>query len=586
MDGSVILIHAPVDAPVAEPLSPPMGLLYLGAVLRQYGIPTQLWDLHYNAASWDGVEQAVSKAKHCLVGFGCDSENFHRVLHLSDRLLSRFTDLTIVLGGPHVTHVWEPYVTDQRLVVRGEGEYPLLLLAKHFLRGEGTLAEIPGIVYSQDGILHTNPPSLGPYEDVNSIPFPDISLLPTKESYSVRVITARGCPYQCFFCSEGNENRGYRPRTAENVEAELASLKTYYEGRIPYLGFADDTFTVSAQRVHEMCDVIDRVFTDKSCFGFFCEGRVNVLAEHPELIYRLKEAGLLRLQIGVESGDQNMLDRLNKKIRVEQIEKVVATCNEANVPSIFGNFMCGLPGQTEQDLEREIGFAEHLVDLAPRSMEISMSILVPYPGTELRMNAPKWGLSILDEDFVTGKMSTDGCFAATSSLSKEQIVRFCARFKSELETYMLEKAASCLSPHNIKELFVHSADRSVHTFLVKKLSQIDHMNFLLHLRRRKDHRFLFEIPDGLMPTCSPLSIIHNTITRSNGSFVINERSAMDFELTQDEMRYYEYFCGKLSFEEIAQRVTVQPGVAEEQALKECLEVYMKCEDKLAAIILI
>jgi len=561
-----------------------MGLLYLGAVLRDNGIQARLFDFQTKQASWLDVEKAISDVDRCLVGFSCDSENLYRVLHLSDRLLSCRSNIRVVLGGPHVSHIWEPYVSDSRIIVRGEGEYPLLLLAKYFLKGDGKLSDIPGIVFCQNGQIQVNPVSFGLYEDVNSIPFPDYSLLPEKHDYFPSIITGRGCSYQCFFCSEGSQNRGYRPRSIKNIEEELFFIKNKYHDDVSYLSFADDTFTVSPQRINEICRVLDALFPDKSRFCFFCEGRVNILATHPELIYRLKAAGLVRLQIGIESSNQLLLDKINKKISVEQIERVISTCDDADIPSIVGVFMCGLPGQTEEDVKNDIEFAKHLADLAPGRMEIFMVPLALLPGTEFRDNASQWGFSSLDDDFVTGGILED-CFIETATLSKEKIKQLCQLFNSEVDQYLIEKAAF-LSPQRIKELFILSADRHMSPLVVKRLSLFDHMRNVLHLRGREDHRFLFELSDEVIPLCSPLRMSNNSVTYSNDAILINEKSPMWFQLSPEEKRYYDYFSGKLSFREIAQRLAEKDGCPEKRALDKCLKVYGLCEDKLATIVVI
>jgi len=307
-DELVILIYVTIDANMARHMLPPLGLIYLGTVLRVHGITTRIFDFQHETASWSAVEKAVSDAKHCMVGFSCDSNNIYRVLHLSDRLLSRFPDLKIVLGGPHVTHRWEPYVAERRIIVRGEGEYPLLLLAEHFLRGKGGLRDIPGIAYCMGSKVCSNPISMGLFEDVDAIPFPDYTFLDPLEKYIPAVVTGRGCNHRCYFCSEGSQNHRLRQRSIQKIEEELRALKAFHHGRIPYLFFTDDTFTISPRRVHELCDVLDRIFPDKSRFSFFCGGRVDILAKHPELIYRLKKAGLLHLQIGIESSDRTIKD--------------------------------------------------------------------------------------------------------------------------------------------------------------------------------------------------------------------------------------------------------------------------------------
>ena len=493
--GSVILICTAVEPDVVEHSSPPLGLLYVGAVLRQHRIPVQLFDLRRPDSPWSAVKEAIASAPHCLVGFSCYSDNIHSVIRLSDRLLSRHRGLRVVLGGPHVTHVWEPYVTPRRIVVRSEGEYPLLLLAKHFLQGKGELRDIPSIVYKPRSSARANPVCFGPYEDVDAVPFPDYSLLPARDSYLPAVITGRGCSQNCFFCSEGNRERGFRPRSVCNVEQELMALKAYYGGKVPYLTFSDDTFTSSPSRVEEMCDMLDRVFPNKSCFGFFCEGRVSILGERPDLIHRLRGAGMVRLQIGIESGDQTMLDRINKKTRVTQIEKVVAACDDADVPSVYGAFICGLPGQTERQVEKEIEFAKHLVDLAPGRIELSMVPLVLLPGTEFRANAARWGLSVLDGDFATARFGRRA-LSESSDLSKDQIDLLCQRFESEVRHHWLD-SASWLSPRSIKELIARTADLHASTRLVETLTRFSHIARTVRLRRRTDYRFLSELPDGL-----------------------------------------------------------------------------------------
>ena len=582
MAGSVVLINAPVDPDSTTKLPAPLGPLYLGAVLKAHDIPVSYFDFLHEATSWSAVEAAVSSSDHCLVGFSCTTNNLHRALHLSDRLLRRFPHITVVLGGPHVTHVWEPYVTDRRVVIRDEGEYPLLRLAQYVLREEGSLSSVPGLAHVADGKVVVNPFSLGPYEDIDAIPFPDYALLPEKDLYIPAVLTSRGCGHRCFFCSEPGLNRPYRARSAGNVERELYALKEYYEDRLRFLAVNDDTFGATAERVLEMCDVLDRVFPDKSRFSFSCEARADVLAEHPELVKRLKDAGMAALQIGVESGNQALLDQMNKQIRREQTEAVVACCAEADVPIISGNFIFGLPNQTREDLEGEIAFAKRLVDLAPERMLLVVKPLMLYPGSEYQRNAAEWGLSILDEDFVSGRLA-GGCFSETAFLSGREIEELCERFRTEVGDYILERGAPRLTPRKSKELVVAAAEISQRGFILSRLCCYSHIARLVLLRRREDHRFLFEVPDEQEPECSPVTVPENAVARINEGVLINKGSPLEFELGTEDLKYYRYFVGKLTFKEIAQRVGREEGIPEEDAYGNCLDVYRECEDSLAAI---
>jgi hypothetical protein len=280
-----------------------------------------------------------------------------------------------------------------------------------------------------------------------------------------------------------------------------------------------------------------------------------------------------------------MLNRINKLIQVEQIEAVVSACKEADVTSIFGNFICGLPGQTEEDIERDIAFAKRLVDLAPERVELGMSILTPHVGTEFRINANKWGLFLRDEDFVTGRVS-ETCFAETPELSKEQMERLYQRFMGEVGDYILEKAAPFLTPRKMKELLILAAESSARAYVIMRLCRFLHVSRIYLLRSRYDYRFLFELPDDVAPKCAPVSIFENSVILSDGVNVINRGSPFEFELTEKQMGYYRCFVGKLSFEEIAQRMAAKNSIPWEQAFEECADVYLECEDCLAAITLV
>ena len=492
---SVVLIYAPAFCLPGERQRPPLGLLHIGAALRKAGFRVRLFDFQETRTCWEDVEAELGACRQPLVGFTCDSDSIFRVLRLSEKIRSRFPQAQIVLGGPHITQVGERYVAERRLVVRGDGELPMTLLAEHFLDGRGRLEDIPGLMFLGDGQICSNPVYRGSLEELNHLPCPDYTLLASREKYQPVMATSRGCPYRCHFCSEGSEQCGYRPRTIESIERELVALAQAFDGRLTFMGFADDTFTASPRRVIELCDMFDRVCPDKTRFSFFCEGRVNILGKHPELIYRLREAGMVRMQIGIEAGDQAALDRMNKSIRLEDIERVVDTCRRAGLPSVHGAFICGLPGQTEADVMNEIEYAKHLVEVGGGRLETSMVALSPLP----RHGVPgptltNGGLRVLDGEFVSGGL-IDGCFSETALLSKADIVRLCALFNATLDRYILEKA-SWSTPDEIKGHFALAADGRVYTWLLRKFICHVHMESLLDLRMRSHHRFLFEVAEA------------------------------------------------------------------------------------------
>ena len=264
---TVVLIYTPAFCmPVSVPGGrerPPLGLLHIGAALRQAGFGVRLFDFQDARTRWEDVEECLAASRIPLVGLSCDSDNIFRVLRMSDRILSRFPEARVVLGGPHVTHSSEPRPSARRVIVRGDGELPMVLLARHFLHGHGGLEEIPGLMFESEGGIHANPPYEAPAGAVDLLPCPDYSLLGRPEDYWPMMTTSRGCPHNCHFCSEGSRNFGYRPRSIASIERELVALSAAYGGSPGLMGFADDTFTSSAHRIRELCDLFDRVFPDK-----------------------------------------------------------------------------------------------------------------------------------------------------------------------------------------------------------------------------------------------------------------------------------------------------------------------------------
>ncbi len=585
MDKKVILIYAPQDIGPGLLHRPPLGVIYLATLLKKKGFLVEIFDFQRARPTWSDLEQTISNSQYCLIGFSCDSDNIHRSVRLSNRVLNKFDHVKIVFGGPHLSHIFTPYVDKRSFVIRGEGEYPLLLLANYVLHGAGSLECIPGLAYLKRGKISSNDVDFGPYDDLNNIPTPDYSLLPDISSYQPALITARGCCFRCHFCSEGRAESGWRPNSIAKIEQELIALKQQYNNKLSYLYIADDTFIVNRQRVNQICDLFDKHFPDKSKFGFFCEGRVNILAKSPELIDRLLSAGARRIQIGIETGQQHLIDRLNKKITSRQIERVVAALHNAGISSIVAPFMCGIPWQTEQDVRQDIQFARHLVDLAPGSLEVSMVAMTPLPGTEYRENSSRWKITLVDPDFTLGTIQHNTAFSYTETLSKPQIEDLCNLFNSELLAYTLQKA-SLVPKHRWKQLIIQNACLGARTLVLNILCSFEHINTIAHLRKRSDFSFLFEIPEQQIAHTSPLRMKGNTVRQDGDTTVINPGSPMAFTLTRRQYRYYQYFSGKHSFGEIPAAISLEFEISADLATQELMHVYQKCEDHLATLVLL
>lgn len=210
-------------------------------------------------------------------------------------------------------------------------------------------------------------------------------------------------------------------------------------------------------------------------------------------------------------------------------------------------------------------------------------MFVPLPGTELQENAEKWGLSIFDPQYVTGLITND-CFSETPLLSRSQIGHFRDLFRSELQKHCLDQIPS-FPASLIKEFIVMSVERHMVPLIIRLLNRFDHAKWILTLRARQDHRFLHELPAPQWRGCFPLHVV-NQIRNVGGQYWVNEGSVKAFAMNDREKSYYDYFCGKLTFSRIVDCMSRRLGVSADAAMNECLAVYRKCEDNLAAIVMI
>lgn len=413
---------------------PNLGLLSLATIAQEKDYNTIYYDTQVDQFSTKTFIEDLIDLEPYVVGLSCNSDNIFEVKRLISIIRNTIPRTKIILGGPHVSAMPEKVLseTNADVIVRGEGEMTLLDLMAHFIKNEKTLADIPGIFYFENDRTVQTPPRTF-ISDLDILPIPDRNMLVDPQQYSGNLISGRGCPYHCAFCFEGTTGNTYRALSAERTMNEIALLVD--EFKYPYFSFADDTFIANRRRAREVCEMIIDRYGEYPPFGWYCEGRVDILSGHPELLQLMKRAGLVRIQIGVESGDQEILDLYDKKITLEQIEQVVSACVKADIVSIFANFIIGGPFETEARVERSIDFARHLCDLAPGRMECYSTYLSPFPGTGIYENPAKFGLRPVDQDLETGESMTYP-FYETNELDKWQVMNLKSRFDSSISRKM------------------------------------------------------------------------------------------------------------------------------------------------------
>ncbi|MDE5831419.1 MAG: B12-binding domain-containing radical SAM protein [Desulfovibrio sp.] len=286
-----------------------------------------------------------------VVGFACDYDNWREVMNLAKMIKEEY-GVPVIVGGHQAIALDKDFLEKSGVlaIVRGEGEIPLHGLMQYLIDGAGSLADIPGLTYLEDG-AEKRTPSPPPIENLDALPFIDPSLCLDshfRDRYAT-VITARGCPFQCAFCYEGGNTRRVRWRSVDNVMAELKEMLASTP-ELRFALFVDDTFTLNKKRIAEFCDKL-RVYREERDFCWFAEAHASTILKHPEIIPMMVDAGLASLQIGVESGSERVLRGYNKKTTPQMLKEAVAICKEASVVHVPANIIVGGAFETRETIE-------------------------------------------------------------------------------------------------------------------------------------------------------------------------------------------------------------------------------------------
>jgi anaerobic magnesium-protoporphyrin IX monomethyl ester cyclase len=352
----------------------PVGLLTLDAVARQAGHQVTLANL--SQFDWKKVRQLLKRVRPEVIGISQFTHNRTDSLELARIAKALDPGCFVILGGPHATHAWEDFLPGHRevdAVVLGEGEATLVDLLDA-LQKKAPLSGVAGVAYrGAAGPVCTAPrPGIA---DLDSLP---VAGAQPGESVGIDfrrqlefIITSRGCPANCLFCSSPLFwGRGVRFRSPESVVDEIRMLKERY-GLI-YFSFRDDTFTADRKRVLEIC----RLLQERRLHILWnCQSRVNAVDE--EMLVAMKRAGCECIQFGVESGSPEMLKSLGKRILPADVERAAAAVRRVGI-NLSVYLITGIPGEGDADLQQTVRLIEKI-----RPQDGQVSPLVYYPGTQL-----------------------------------------------------------------------------------------------------------------------------------------------------------------------------------------------------------
>jgi anaerobic magnesium-protoporphyrin IX monomethyl ester cyclase len=352
---------------------PPLGLGYLASSLVRQGYRPEILDCTFLTHE-DAFQRAI-EARADIVGI-YSMVTMRNVSLMFARSLRDRCDL-LVAGGPLPSCDPSSFWDDFDLVVKGEGESAIAEIVQAYEAGSG-YGKIAGLAYRQaDRTIET--PRRELQLDLDQIPFPARNLFPNRMymdhwkkhfGYSATtVMTTRGCPFSCEFCSNAVFGTSYRERSSENVLNEVEeALALGYER----IHFADDVFTLNKLRILQICkDISDRGLD----FKWECLGRVDSIDRITALA--MKSAGCDRIFFGIESGDEATLRLMGKRISLEQAVGAVEAARSAGLKTGAFFILC-YPGENDDNVLKTIRFATSL----PLDY-LSFTMPYPLPGTRL-----------------------------------------------------------------------------------------------------------------------------------------------------------------------------------------------------------
>ena len=413
--------------------SPSLGILMLAAVARRKGFDCHVIDASALNLTEQELLRRITDITPDVLCISATTLAIGNANSVAAEVKQHFPTITIIAGGPHVTAA--PVETMTRfpaidIAVVGEGEITIVELLEA-LQDANSPANVQGIIYRNgNNLCDTGRRPL--ITELDSLPFPAWDLLEEfPERYlpapfkvrnlpAATLVTSRGCPNTCIFCDRSIFGTSCHAFSAEYIVRHMAYLHQRYG--IREFSFEDDTFITFKSRLQEICE---RLIAKKMCISWSCLGRVNHVTN--ENLKLMRRAGCWQISFGIETGSQEILVFVNKGITLDQVRRAVRLCRAAGIKA-KGFFIVGHPGETDQTMRKTIDFALEL----PLN-DISVSLMTPFPGSELYNRASEFGtfdsnwenMNLLNAVFVPYGLAREDLERAQNKLIKCFYLRPC-----------------------------------------------------------------------------------------------------------------------------------------------------------------
>ena len=374
-------------------IAPPSGLAQLAAILEEENTEVDIIDCNASGLDWFKLEEYIDKSQPDIVGATAITPFFNQALQVAELAKKVNPAIITILGGPHVTFTAEETLCQHPevdIIVLGEGEQTLVDLI-HCLQMHGDLSCIRGIAF-RNGNKFIQTPSQA-LIDVDKLPLPAYHLLPMEKYYFnifgkfSTVLSSRGCPHRCTFCSEWRFwGAKWRPKQPKMVVDEIDLLHTKY-GRECFW-FGDDCFNASLEHVEGICnEIIKRGLN----ISWYYQGRADLVIEHQDLLPLMRQSGNLMTQIGIETSTNHELEKFNKHLTMEQIEEAIRLLKKHDIV-VQGLQIIGTRTDNADSIAHKLRYMKWLDPDFP-----IFTMFTPFPGSDVYEEAKTNGwLEILD----------------------------------------------------------------------------------------------------------------------------------------------------------------------------------------------
>jgi len=388
---------------------PTLGIGYVAALLKKHGNKVDIFDLVARPIRLEAIPKMINTQTYQIIGITSFSYNYNCTSKIADLAKQDNPNALVVVGGSHVT--FRPQQTLQNsqsidIVVMGEGEHTMLELVSKYeaTQDTGCFKEIKGICYrDKNGSIRMNPPR-PLIKDLDTLPSPYVSKVFDMSMYrTVRLITQRGCPFRCGFCSNQLFGQSVRTHSLKYIVSDIECCRSIYQKTNFF--FEDDILTLNKKRTIDLCKMIIEQGLD---IHFWCQTRADIV--DPEILKWLRKAGCISISFALESANSRTIGEVIQKTDYpykwrRAIRRAVSCAKEEGM-KVGISLIIGLPFETKKMVRRTISFAKSLdCDLT------CINRLLLYPSSRFCENSEQYKLKITGETLL----------AETSELSEEDI---------------------------------------------------------------------------------------------------------------------------------------------------------------------